>query len=160
MLLPLERRLASRRRFGVHRERRALDFRVASRLTASLGLDLSRNVDDWQWYGNFTDPAGTTHYTFAHLEQRTASLRWRVDYTASPTLTLQLYASPFVSKRTYGRVRELANPRAERYGDRFQPYGDTAVTNNPGAFNVKQFRSNVVLRWEYRPGSALFLVWA
>ncbi len=138
----------------------SVDFRVASRLTASLGLDVSRNVDDWQWFGNFTDSVGTTHYTFAHLEQRTSSMRWRVDYTASPTLTVQVYASPFVSKGTYARVRELANPRAERYVDRLQPYGDTAVTNNPGEFNFKQFRSNVVLRWEYQPGSALFLVWA
>jgi hypothetical protein len=38
-------------------------------------------------------------------------------------------------------------------------YADTSVTNNPGGFNSKQFRSNVVMRWEYRPGSALFLVW-
>jgi hypothetical protein len=65
-----------------------------------------------------------------------------------------------VSKGAYTRIRELADPRAERYPDRFQPYADTAVTNNLRAFNRKQFRSNVVLRWEYRPGSALFLVWS
>ena len=33
------------------------------------------------------------------------------------------------------------------------------MANDPGAFNFKQFRSNVVLRWEYRPGSTLFVVW-
>jgi hypothetical protein len=139
----------------------SLDLRVASRLTTSLGMDFSRNRDDKQWFGNLTDTVtNVTSYTFAHLEQRTASVNWRLDYTFSPTLSLQLYASPFVSKGTYSNVRELADPRAERYPDRFQPYADTAVANNPGGFNFKQFRSNAVLRWEYRPGSTLFVVWS
>lgn len=138
----------------------SVDLRVASRLTASLGAEISRNRDDWQWFGNFTDTlSGITSYTFAHLEQHTASLNWRLDYTFSPTLSLQLYASPFVSKGSYSNVRELANARAVRYEDRFQPYADTAVAANPGGFNFKQLRSNVVLRWEYRPGSTLFVVW-
>lgn len=59
----------------------------------------------------------------------------------------------------FSRVREVTDARAERYEDRLQAYGDTAVTNNPRAFNVKEFRSNLVLRWEYRPGSTLFVVW-
>src|SRR6266571_1303233 len=53
-----------------------------------------------------------------------------------------------------------ANPRAADYDSRYQAYGDTAFTNNIGGFNFKQFRLNVVLRWEYRPGSTLFLVWS
>jgi hypothetical protein len=64
-----------------------------------------------------------------------------------------------VSRGRYSDIRELASPRAARYGDRFAPYGDPAIRDNPGEFNFKQFRSNVVLRWEYRPGSALFVVW-
>ncbi len=61
-----------------------------------------------------------------------------------------------MSKGAYTNYRELAAPRAERYADRFQPYGGTTV---PGV-NFKQFNSNVVLRWEYRPGSTLFVVWS
>jgi hypothetical protein len=57
-------------------------------------------------------------------------------------------------------VRELDQPRAADYTARFRPSDDPAVSADPGGFNVKQFRSNVVLRWEYRPGSALFFVWA
>ena len=51
---------------------------------------------------------------------------------------------------------EVANPRAEQWGDRYRafPGGD------PGAFDFKQYRSNTVLRWEYRPGSVLYFVWA
>ncbi|HET7249727.1 MAG TPA: DUF5916 domain-containing protein [Gemmatimonadales bacterium] len=137
------------------------DFRIANRWTASAGVNFTRNKSDNQWFGNFADPVtpGVTHYTFAHLEQRTMSLLLRVNYTASPTLTLQIYASPFVSKGIYSNVRELNDPRARNYADRFRPYGDTtALQNNPG-FDVKFFNSNTVLRWEYQPGSTLYLVW-
>ena len=56
-------------------------------------------------------------------------------------------------------MREVANARAEKYADRFAPYGDAAVAANPGGFNVREFNSNTVLRWEYRPGSSLYMVW-
>jgi hypothetical protein len=138
----------------------SVDMRLSTRLTATLGMDFGLNRDWSQPYGNFTDSLGTTHYTFARLHQRTADLVWRINYTASPNLTVQIYAQPFVTKGTYSNVRELsATPRADAYANRFQGYGDTAVTNNPGGFNFKQFRSNTVLRWEYKPGSTIFLVW-
>lgn len=133
--------------------------RASTRFSTWLGASFSWNRRDNQWYGNFTDSAGARHHTFAHLEQRTASLTWRGNYTFTPDLTLQVYAQPFLSRGTYRDVRELADPRAEAYADRYRRYGDSAVTGNPGGFNVKQFRSNVVLRWEYLPGSTLFLVW-
>jgi Domain of unknown function (DUF5916)/Carbohydrate family 9 binding domain-like len=136
-----------------------LSFRVATRWTSSVGFNYNWNRDDRQWYDNYVDSAAVTHYTFAHLEQRTASATFRVDFTASPTLTVQLYAQPFVSKGRYTDIRELADPRAPAYADRFQPYGDPVVHDDPAQFNYQQFRSNAVLRWEYRPGSTLFLVW-
>jgi len=132
----------------------SVDLRVSTQFRASLGLSISHDVNDWQFVG--TDTAGgTTHYLFAHLDQKTASMSFRLDFTASPTLTVQAYASPFVTKGPYSNVRELANPRADRYVDRFQPYAAT-----PGYENFKAFNSNVVLRWEYRPGSTLFVVWS
>jgi uncharacterized protein DUF5916/cellulose/xylan binding protein with CBM9 domain len=132
----------------------SVDLRVSTQFRASLGLDFSHDVNDGQFVG--TDTAGgTTHYLFAHLDQKTTSMSFRVDYTASPTLTVQAYASPFVSKGPYSNVRELANPRAARYQDRFQPYAAT-----PGFENFKAFNSNLVVRWEYRPGSTLFVVWS
>ena len=134
-------------------------FRLGSRIGASLGFDLTWNRSDRQWFGNFTDSEGVTHYTFAHLVQREASVRTRVNFTATPTLSLQMYAQPFVSKGRYSNVRELADPRAASYPDRFRPYGDGTPPEGQEGFNFKQFRSNTVLRWEYRPGSALFLVW-
>jgi hypothetical protein len=136
-----------------------LTLRLSSRLSSSAGLFFAWNRDDLQWYGNFSGVAGVTHYTFAHLEQRTASITWRADYTFSPDLSLQIYAQPFVSRGTFSDVRELAAPSAADYDSRYRPYEDAAITADPGGFNVKQFRSNVVLRWEYSPGSTLFVVW-
>ena len=132
----------------------SFDLRVSTQFRASLGFSFSHDVNDWQFHGIVTDSTGT-HYTFAHLDQKTASINFRLDYTASPTLTVQAYASPFVSKGPYSNVRELANPRADKFVDRFQAYA--AV---PGYENFKAFNSNVVLRWEYRPGSTLFVVWS
>ena len=137
-----------------------LDFRVSSRFSSVLSLNWTRNRSDAQWYGNFTDSTGAQHYTFAHLDQTTVGVVVRLNYTIAPTMSLQVYAQPFDSKGTYSNVRQLsATPRAAGYDQRFAAYGDTSVTNNPGGFNYKQFASNVVFRWEYKPGSTLFLVW-
>jgi hypothetical protein len=137
-----------------------LALKVSSRFTTSLGMSFNHNRNDIQYYDTFTDASGGEHYTFAHLDQRTLSLTWRLGYTFTPTTSLQIYASPFVSKGTYSDIREVAEARARSYDARYRPYGDPAVTTDPGGFNFQQFRSNVVFRWEYRPGSTLFLVWS
>ncbi|MBK5187058.1 MAG: carbohydrate binding family 9 domain-containing protein [Gemmatimonadaceae bacterium] len=138
----------------------SVDLRVSSRFHTNLGVDYNHNRDDTQWYGNFTDTSDVTHYTFAHLDQRTLSATLRLDVTLTPNLTFQLYASPFVTKGSFTNIRELNDPRAKNFDDRYKPYTDqTVLADQPTGFNVKQFRSNAVVRWEYRPGSALFLVW-
>jgi len=132
--------------------------RLASSFSASLGMSVSRNTDDRQWLGNFGDiGSDTTQYTVARLRQKTVALTSRINWTASPTLSLQVYAQPFVTGGEYSDWREVVAPRAKEYDERFQPY---ARQGDPGGFNFKQFRSNTVLRWEYRPGSTLFFVWA
>ncbi len=137
-----------------------LALKLSSRFNSGVSVSYAWDRNDTQYYGTFTDSlTGVSSFTFAHLRQRTLSLTWRLDYTFTPTATLQLYASPFVTRGTYTRVRELEDPRAARYADRYQPYADSTVTADPGGFNFQQFRSNVVFRWEYRPGSTLFLVW-
>lgn len=134
------------------------EVRPLPQLQASLYGEWNRNVDDVQWLGNFTEPSGVTHYAFARLHQTTYALTSRLSYAITPTLSLQLYAQPFASRGRYSNVRELsATPRAPRYGDRFVPYtppGDAAA-----GFQALQLRSNSVLRWEFRPGSTIFVVW-
>ncbi|HWC72943.1 MAG TPA: DUF5916 domain-containing protein [Gemmatimonadales bacterium] len=132
-----------------------VDVRAGSQFRGSVVLNLSHYIGDRQDINPQTDATGT-HYLFAHIDQKTVSMTFRVDYTATNTLTLQVYASPFVSRGEWSNLRELsATPRAASYDDRFQPYAGTI----PEDFNSKFFNSNVVLRWEYRPGSTLYLVW-
>ena len=130
-----------------------------SQLQIDISGDWTRNTDDSQWLGNFTDTATKiTHYSFAHLQQETVSLGARVSYAATPALTVQVYAAPFVSRGEYTNTRELsATPRAERYEDRYTAYSPPAGTSL--GFDVLQVRSTSVLRWEFRPGSTLFAVW-
>jgi hypothetical protein len=134
----------------------AIDFRMTSRFSTSLGFNYEKATNDNQWNGNFgVSGVDTTHYTFARLDQTTLSVTTRMNFTASPTLSLQFYAQPFMTTGKYTNWRELANPRAERYEDRYKPY----LGGDPGGFDFKQLRSNTVVRWEYRPGSTLFFVW-
>ncbi len=137
-----------------------INYKVAGRFSSGLSFNWSHNVTDNQWFGRFTDAANTPHYTFAHLDQTTNSATVRLNYTFTPDVTLQGYIQPFVSKGTYSNVRQLSStPRADSYDARLAPYNNPAVTGNPGGFNFKEFQSNLVFRWEYNPGSTLFVVW-
>ena len=132
-----------------------IDYRVGSQLRGAAVLSLSHTINDVQDRNPQTDSTGT-HYVFARIDQKTVSMTFRADYTATSTLTLQVYAQPFVSKGTWSNLRELsATPRATDYDDRYQPYAGVM----PSDFNQQFFNSNVVVRWEYRPGSTLYLVW-
>ncbi len=135
-----------------------VDVRLASRFSASLGVRYAHTISDRQWLGNFGDPGSdTTHHTVARLDQTTVSVTSRVNWTASPTLSLQVYAQPFVSGGDYSDWRDVIDPHNRTYDNQFAPF--TLAGSDPGGFNVKEFRSNTVLRWEYRPGSTIFVVW-
>jgi hypothetical protein len=109
-------------------------------------------------------------YVFAEIDQITTDLTVRIDYTITPGLTIQYYGSPFITAVDYSDAKYITNPNAEKFEDRFstdmswstepdtdQNYKDYLDSNYD--FNFKQFRSNLVLRWEYRSGSLLYLVW-
>jgi uncharacterized protein DUF5916 len=117
-------------------------------------------------------------YVFATLHQTQLSLDTRVDWTFSPKLSFQLYLQPLIVSGGYTRFKELRAPRTYEFdvygGHRgtIQPDSSGGYTVDPDAggpsppfhldnpdFNFRSLRGNAVLRWEYRPGSALFLVW-
>ena len=121
-------------------------------------MSYGENHTDAQWIANATS-AGVTHSVFARMDQQSASMQVRGNYTATPDLTVQFYGEPFVSRGDYTDFREVGpTPEAPRYRDRFVPYAPSAGT--PTGFHYRQLRTNTVLRWEYRPGSTLFLAWA
>ncbi len=135
-----------------------LDLRISSQFRSGISVSATHYINDLQDFSpHFDTLTNTTHYVFAHMDQQTVSVQFRVDYTASPTLTVQVYAQPFVSKARFDNVREPSNtPRAIGYNDRYQSY----LRFTPGDFNRKFFNSNLVVRWEYRPGSTLYAVWS
>lgn len=138
-----------------------LIFRAASNLQVTTDVTLEELTSATQFYRRFGAAASdTSHYTVAQLEQSTRSVTTRISYAATPTLSVEWYAQPFVSKGTYSDVRELDSPRAEQFAQRYKPYFDAAVTSAPGGVDFRQFRSNLVTRWEYRPGSVVYLVWS
>ncbi|MEO5815169.1 MAG: DUF5916 domain-containing protein [Gemmatimonadaceae bacterium] len=135
-----------------------VNVRLSSRFSASLGAGYNRNGDASQFYNQYgAAGSDTTHYTFARLDQTTMSLNSRLNFTATPNLSFQFYAQPYESKGTYADQIEIANPRADKFADRFKSYRNSNGIFD--GFNFRQFNSNAVVRYEYRPGSTLFVVW-
>jgi hypothetical protein len=131
----------------------SVTLRPVPSLSLIAGMRVASSVNDTQWVNNVTDTKA--HYVFGRLAQTTVSFNGRVSYTMRPTLSLQLYAEPFVSAGGYGAFKELVHGRNASYSDRYAPF---AYSDNPD-FNYRSFRTTNVLRWEYKPGSTVFVVW-
>ena len=128
-------------------------------------------------------------WVFGRLDQTTASFTTRLNYIFTPNLTFQLYAQPFFSAGDYDGFMEVDDPRADGFGGRFRTLEGDDIRECRGAdgsvfygvrptaagcddaagfayrvgspdFNIRQLNTNAVLRWEYRPGSTLFVVWS
>jgi hypothetical protein len=141
--------------WGIHPN---ASFRLGSALNGSLAYDYYHGITPRQAAGNFGDIGNdTTHYTVARIEQSQQAVTVRMAYTMTPTLSLEVFGSPFASSGNYTDWLEVRDPRAADWNVRYRPY---TGGGDPGAFDFKQFRSNTVLRWEYRPGSTIYAVWA
>lgn len=159
-----------------------LRYRPNRATTVSIRPNLSKNFNATQYVAAIDAPQVSEtygkRYVFADLNQTTLSASIRLDWTFTPDLSLQLFAQPFVSAGQFSRFKELARPESMDYnvygedkGDvvyqqesdryRIDPEGDGTgefEIGNPD-FNIRSLRGNAVLRWEFRPGSTLFLVW-
>ena len=124
-------------------------------MSLNLGIRYFINHDDSQWVENEDLDTGGQRYVFGRIDQKTVAFTTRFNYTMTPNLSLQVYAEPFVSAGEYSNYKELVDGRAEKYEDRYRPY----AYGSSADFNIRSFRTTNVLRWEYRPGSQLFLVW-
>ena len=130
----------------------SVSYRPTSFLTISTGIGFTPATNAAQWVEQDADG----EYVFGRLKQRTVSMTARVNYTITPTLSVQVYGQPFVSAGDYTEFYRLVDGRATRFGERYAPYA--AYGGNPD-FNYRSFRTTNVLRWEYKPGSTLFVVW-
>jgi hypothetical protein len=133
-----------------------LGIKTSDRWNLSVGPMLSRSLTQAQYVGTVPDPnAASTYgarYLFAPLRQTTLAVETRLDVTFTPKLSFQMYAQPFISSGDYAEVGSLDAPR----GYEFTPY-DEALPNFD--FNYRSLRGTAVLRWEWRPGSTLYVAW-
>ena len=159
-----------------------ISIRPSSRFQFSATPNYLRDISARQYVSAFagTGPAATygTRYVFARIDQSTFLMQLRANYTIGPDLSLEVYGEPFAaSGRYYGfgdlvaaRTFNLAEYSTDTTASRSViRWARDSVTFKDGAFrrtipnpdfNILSFRSNAVLRWEWRPGSTLYLVWA
>ncbi len=158
-----------------------VNAQVAWRPTSNVDLSLSPRIDwnrsEWQFL-NAPDIGGNTEYLFGRLQQTTTAVTLRSSITVSTDLSLQLYAEPFISAGEYVGYRQVAALNASEFSERLPIVPSSAVI--PGEetvsfdldadgvfetdirrpdFTFLSLRSNIVLRWEYKLGSTIFLVW-
>ena len=163
-------------RYGIDLD---ITYKPISNLSLSLYPDYSIRKNQLQYVSQ--EDLGTEYrYIYGSIDQKTFSLSARIDLVLSPELTIQFWGQPFIASGDFSDFKYITNPKAEQFSDRFHTYNseeisyddpsstyrvseeDTGLTyefGNPD-FNVKEFLSNLVFRWEYRPGSYLYLVWS
>jgi len=154
-----------------------ITFRPINNLKIGVTADYTINRDNLQYITtNYSAPGN--RYILGTINQKTLGLTFRVDLNLTPELSIQYYANPFISRGSYSQLKHITDPKANVYSDRFAIYQDQELTEgiyqlydyskghrydysigNPD-FNFHEFHSNLVAKWEYRPGSFLYLVWS
>jgi hypothetical protein len=154
----------------------ALNFRLGNHVYIMSDFKYTNNTDNFL-YVTQKKAEDNLQYIMARIKQRTYSFTFRFNYNITPDISIQYYGSPFVSVGTYNDFKRTANSHAVNLEDRYHSYTDTEIFfdqlsntysvnegtasytfSNPD-FSFRQFRSNLVARWEYRPGSTIYLVW-
>ena len=145
----------------------------------SLTPAFERRVDPRQYVARLAAGSAATtlddRYVFAALDYSELRTTLRLNYTLKPDLTLETFLEPFAASGRYARFGQLRAPRSRdldayagdgvaRGGLRLVPTAEGDTLRVPTAlagedFVTRALRSNVVLRWEWRPGSTLFAVW-
>ncbi|MBT7595419.1 MAG: carbohydrate binding family 9 domain-containing protein [Gemmatimonadetes bacterium] len=135
--------------------RGGLTLRPSTSLEVRLRPSYSWNHADAQWISNVDDDedGATDHYIYGELGSKTLDFTTRANIILSPRLSLEANVQPFVTVGDFKHFKELAQANSYQFTQVTEP------ESNPD-FRRRSLRSNLVLRWEYRPGSTLFLVWS
>jgi len=157
----------------------SLGYRPSKSLKITLSPSFNSNNDELQ-YVDQQDYSNKTDYIFARIHQKTLSASLRINYIITPNLSIQYWGQPFLASGKYTEFKRITNSRASNYTDRFslldsnemdyipndEQYrvsdqaGSQLYTFDQPDFNKKEFLSNMVVRWEYLPGSTIYLVWS
>jgi Domain of unknown function (DUF5916)/Carbohydrate family 9 binding domain-like len=157
----------------------SLTLRLSNRLSVSGSTSYEFLLDSLQ-YAATGDTDGGTRWVLGRIEQDTWSFTFRVNLSITPDLTIQYYGSPFIGTGSYRAFKRATDTLAAASSDRVRLYGDDEISYAPesnryvvterdgGApfsfanpdFSFREFRSNLVGRWEWKPGSSLYVVWS
>jgi len=156
-----------------------LEWKPRDNVSVSAGPEVLWNREFTQWVGVFDDPTAERtygkRYVFGEMKQTEISANVRLNWTFTPRLSFQAYLQPLISHGSFANFKELHRPKSYAFdvysGDRIvrangsyeiDPDGPGPAASlafeNP-EFDFKSLRGNAVLRWEYRAGSTLYLVW-
>jgi len=156
-----------------------LSLRLSNRLSLSGSASYETLTDNLQYVASPTPDAGP-RWVMGRIEQDTWSFTIRADLSITPELTVQYYGSPFISTGRYTAFKQATDTLAREYDARFHLYGPDEIAYDPARnlyavseagggpsyafpnpdFSFRQFRSNLVARWEWKPGSSLYVVWS
>jgi hypothetical protein len=155
-----------------------MTYKPTNYLFLTLNPAFNKSFSELQYVRRLTY-AGEDRYIFASIDRKTISTSFRVNLNVTPDLTLQYWGQPFVASGFYYDHKYITDPMADRYTDRFHTYtpnqktydtdhfnidentdGTTDYSFGYNNFNVQEFLSNLVIRWEYNPGSTVYLVWS
>ena len=150
----------------------------------ALNITISAEYDTyWRKRDQFVQNVfyiNTTRTIVAQVDQKTLRFTGRLSYNITPDLTIQYYGQPYLTRPKYKNFAYITNGLAKKYNDRFSaPFTDQQLNYNNGTysvdenldgsidytfqkpdFNFVEFRSNLVVRWEYKHGSEIYLVWS
>jgi hypothetical protein len=155
-----------------------LQFRLSSRLSASARLGYETLRDNLQ-YVTTAESGDGARWLLARIARDTWDFTVRVNLSLTPDLTVQFYGSPYIGTGRYAGFKRATDPLARTYANRFHAFGADEITYRPDVnaydvsevsgpaysfanpdFSFRQFRSNLVVRWEFRPGSSVYVVWS
>ena len=150
-------------------------YRPTPAMKFSFTPSFQRSATMTQYVTTLNDPSATAtyghRYIFARIDQHILGLETRADWTVNSRLSLQLYVQPYIASGGYNDYKYLTRPRAEEYTPltagaiAYEPNSNSyfvrsanGTFGNPN-FNFRSVRGSAVVRWEFRPGSALYVVW-
>ncbi len=157
----------------------AFTFRPSDVILVSAVPAYTLNQRELQYVTHKTLTTGD-RYVFSSITQQILKMSVRVNLSFTPNLSLQFWGQPFLAAVNYNRFKQIADPLAKEYSNRFRLYSEPSEISFLGGyylidenrdgitdfqfynpdFNLNEFKSNLVFRWEYTPGSTLYLVWS
>ena len=152
-----------------------LTFRIGNHIYLSSSFNYQWNFNDLQYVGQIADNNKNMHYLMGAMDQQTYGFTLRLQANITSDISLQFYGAPFTSTASFSSFKRDAQTMSHNYEQRYYEFKPDEIRLTNGNYHISErgnqysfkspdfsfneFRSNVVVRWEYLPGSTLYFVW-